>query len=205
MSFNVLKLIKREFEHASFDFYKFKDEINDLLREGKRKGYDDCIYCDLTISAVPRQRFEAEIRLFYKTTTTDKAYRMVRKLELDEINDIPDKIEAALLKDGTVKIKIDNILGLSLIAGEEIDRAVKFEQLFSTSKFLEKKFTLDTEPVERRIKIKDELFFTQVTYLYISKTKEKRKVFNYSKILNLPLDIAQKIEASEDATCTISA
>ena len=198
-------IIKDAFKHASFDFYKFRDEINDLIKEGKKRGYDDLGYCDLKISALTGGECEAEIRLYYRTDRTDKFYQLTRKLELGEIVNIPDKIDMVLRKDKAVQIKIDNILGLMSSADEKVRPPFPFEKLYSSSKKIEENFKFETTPIERRIKIQDELFFMRVIFIYVfDDGKTQSKTFCLAKIINLPDEIKEKIDSSEDNTCIIS-
>lgn len=186
------------YKYAELDFYKLQTEVVELMNKAKAKGYGNPDYCELTIKVVNRLETDVTIHSYYKDGN-GKYRRFTKKLDLGALTNIPTVIKSRLDRESEIKIKLSDFHKLYEVTEKEITPTVDFKHLYS--------FSLKNAkgvPSRKELHIKDNLFYYQVilVYVYDGGEKEIRNKY-FGKILNLPLEIQEKIESTEEKACYI--
>lgn len=186
------------YKYAELDFYKLQTEVVELMNKAKAKGYGNPDYCELTIKVVNRLETDVTIQSYYKDGN-GKYRRFTKKLDLGALTNIPTVVKSRLDRESEIKIKLSDFHKLYEVAEKEITPTVDFKHLYS--------FSLKNAkgvPSRKELHIKDNLFYYQVilVYVYDGGEKEIRNKY-FGKILNLPLEIQEKIESTEEKACYI--
>ena len=186
------------YKYAELDFYKLQTEVVELMNKAKAKGYGNPDYCELTIKVVNRLETDVTIQSYYKDGN-GKYRRFAKKLDLGALTNIPTVVKSRLDRESEIKIKLSDFHKLYEVTEKEITPTVDFKHLYS--------FSLKNAkgvPSRKELHIKDNLFYYQVVlvYVYDGGEKEIRNKY-FGKILNLPLEIQEKIESTEEKACYI--
>lgn len=186
------------YKYAELDFYKLMTEVVELMNNAKVKGYGNPDYCELTISVVNRMETDVVIQSYYKDGN-GKYRRFMKKLDLGALVNIPYVVKNRLDRESEIKIKLSDFNKLYEVTEKDIIPTVDFKHLYS--------FSLKNArgvPIRKELHIKDNLFYYQVILVYVYENGEKEIRNKYfGKIVNLPLEIQEKIETAEEKACYI--
>lgn len=200
--FSIVKDFLDEFseayKYAELEFYKLMPEVVKLLNKAKSRGYGNPDYCELSIRVVNRMETDVTIQSFYKEDS-GKFRRFTKKLDLGALVNIPHVVKARLEKSPEVSIRLTDFQKLYEINEKDIIPVVEFKHLNT--------FTLKgakATPIRKELHIKDNLFYYQVilVYVYDNGEKEIRNKY-FGVILDLPQEILDKIEMTEEKACYI--
>lgn len=186
------------YKYAELDFYKLMTEVVELMNKAKVKGYGNPDYCELTISVVNRMETDVIIQSYYRDVN-GKYRRFTKKLDLGALVNIPNVVKNRLDRESEIKIKLSDFNKLYEVTEKDIIPTVDFKHLYS--------FSLKNakgSPSRKELHIKDNLFYYQVVLVYVYEDGEKEIRNKYfGKIVNLPIEIQEKIESTEDKACYI--
>lgn len=185
---NFLRNLKAALKYANYDFYNLKKEIIELIKKGREQGLDNPDYCKLTVknSSLGRD-YPVLIDLYYKKDN-DEAIYLPQELLIGNFVSIPTGIKQALIADGFVEIRINNLAELSISSSENVSKPINFESISN--------FSSSQRPVtSRSVTIKDEIFAYRVIYKYKTQMgKDETKVVTYADIIGIPSDVATKLK-----------
>lgn len=187
------------YKYAELNFYQLKTEVVELLDKAKSKGYGNPDYCEMSIQVVDRFETDVTIQLIYKGKE-GKFHRFKKKLDLGKLTNIPNVVRTRLANTGEATIKLSDYQNLYMVRESNIVDNVDFKHLYA--------FSLKNArgiPAHKELHIKDELFYYQVSlvYVYNDGDKEVRNKY-FGTILNMPTEVQEKIAASEDKACYLN-
>lgn len=205
MENSIISLIKEfldelseAYKYAELEFYKLKTEVIELMNKARAKGYGNPDYCELSIKVVNRMETDVTIQAYYKDGN-GKFRRFTKKLDLGKLVNIPSLVNSRLKKDSEVSIKLTDFQKLYEAEEKDITPTVDFKHLHNFS-LKNAKGT----PVRKELHIKDNLFYYQVVLVYVYSDGEKEIRNKYfGTILNLPTEVMEKIESTEEKACYI--
>lgn len=195
---DLLDEFSEAYKYAELDFYKLKTEVVELMNKAKAKGYGNPDYCEMSIKVINRLETNVTIQTYYKESN-GKVRRFTKKLDLGKLVNIPTVVKTRLDKDPEVTIKLTDFEKLYEVEEKDITSTVDFNNLY--------KFTLKNAkgtPTRKELHIKDNLFYYQVVlvYVYADGQKELRDKY-FGLIENLPQEVQDKIESTEERACFI--
>ncbi|MDD5791005.1 MAG: hypothetical protein PUD22_00275 [Erysipelotrichaceae bacterium] len=194
---SILDAFAEAYKYAEFDFYKIKTEVINLLKVANEKGYSTPMYCEVAIDVINKHRTDVLIQLIYNKE--GKYIRFKKNLDLGMIVNIPIVVKNRLDQESKVTFKIEDIQGLYVIAESDIKTSIEYKSL-ETFKFT----NIKEEPIQKILTIKDDLFYYTVECVcaFDDGRKETRKKY-YAEIRNLPIEVINKILASDDYQCSL--
>lgn len=192
---NIFRGLKSALNYANYDFYKLKKEVVNLVRIGRMQGLDNPDYCKITIKNVASGwDFPVKLDLYYKVDGNQVMY-LPQDLLIGSFSSMPSLIKSALISEGQVEIKINNLAELYISAEEEVEKPINFNSIVNFG-FSQQMIT------SRKVTIKDEIFTYRVIYDYEANvTAKKTKVITYADIVGMPDDVIQKMKS--DGNCKI--
>lgn len=195
---DLLDEFSEAYKYAELEFFKLKSEVIELINKAKAKGYGNPDYCELSIKVVNRIETNVIIEAYYKDGN-GKFRRFTKKIDLGKLVDIPSVVKARLEKDSEVSIKLSDFHKLYEVEEKDITPSVDFKNLETFSLKNAKGM-----PARKELHIKDNLFYYQVVLVYVYLDGEKElRVKNFGIIENLPKEVLDKIESSEEKACFI--
>ncbi len=186
------------YKYAELEFYKLKTEVIELMNKARAKGYGNPDYCELSIKLVNRMETDVTIQTYYKDGN-GKFRRFTKKLDLGKLVNIPSLVNSRLKKDSEVSIKLTDFQKLYEAEEKDITPTVDFKHLYNFSLK-----NANGTPVRKELHIIDNLFYYQVVLVYVYSDGEKEIRNKYfGTILNLPTEVMEKIESTEEKACYI--
>lgn len=196
---NLLDEFAEAYKYAELNFYQLKTEVVELIDKAKSKGYGNPDYCEMNIQVIDRFETNVSIQLIYKGPE-GKFYRFKKQLDLGKLTNIPNVVRTRLVNTGEVTIKLSDFQSLYMVRESNITENVDFKHLYAFS-LKNAKGT----PVRKELHIKDELFYYQVSLVYVyddNDTEVRNKYFG--TILNMPVEVQEKIASSEEKACFLN-
>lgn len=192
----ALEVVADCYKYAELDFYKLKSEVLSLLDKAKDRGYEMPDYGSLSITVKSKIETIVLIEAYYKKGN-GKYQEFKKTLDLGKLTNIPSVVKSRLDKTKSVDIKLSDFKNLYSISESDIVNTIEFENIYH--------FSLKNakgKPTKKELHITDELFYYKVVlvYVYDDDTKEIRVKY-FGNILDLPVDVIEKIASNEDKSC----
>lgn len=190
----VFDIIKASFSYASYDFFRLKEEVLSLVKIGRKSGLSIPDYCCINIKKPSKGiDYPIKIDLYYKADDQEVMH-LPKSFIVGSFKTIPVFVKESLDNNGSVDIRIDNLLELTLSANEPVMPPIKFDSIVG--------FMPKSAYKSRRVIIKDDLFNFKVVYSFLSPNDDlTSNSVLYANIIGLPSDIINRIK--EDGECSL--
>lgn len=197
---DCLDVFSDAYKYAELDFFKLRNEITSLLDKARSKGYDEPAYCELIIDQRSSYETLVLIQVFYKRN--GKFYRFKKELDLGALVNVPLTVKNKLNADSKVTIKLSDFHSLYSVRDTDIKPAVEFDYLQGNAHIGGD--MKNVVPLKTLLSIKDELFYYVVELsCYYDNNHEETRVKYFASIKNLPMDIQNGLNNSEEKRVTI--